>query len=159
MEFLTIDAPPLLAGSAPSFRPVARRLAHAFGSPSPRLALQAGAVEVVDPTVGRVQSGGAWSDAAVHAEIAALIELPLRYALRQGFEWYVCRGAFFHTDAHYASVLFGVWYIVGPPVDLVFPRIGRRVAASIGSSRSSRRRSDSASDSETPSAETISWLN
>ena len=48
------------------------------------------------------------------------------------FEWYVCRGAFFHTDAHYANVLFGVWYIDGPPVDLVFPRIRRRVARAPG---------------------------
>lgn len=132
MEFLTIDAPPLLAGSAPSLRPVARRLAHAFGSPSAQLADRARAVDVANPLVGRVQPGGAWSDANVHARIAELIEPPLRPALRQGFEWHVCRGAFFHTDAHYASVLFGVWYIVGPPVDLVFPRIGRRVAAHPG---------------------------
>lgn len=133
MEFLTIDAPPLLAGSAPSLRPVARRLAHAYGSPSAQLARRASAVEVADPLVGRVQSGGTWSDAAVNTRIAELLGTPLRHALRQGFEWYVCRGAFFHTDAHYASVLFGVWYIVGPPVDLVFPRIGRRVAARPGS--------------------------
>ena len=133
MEFLTIDAPPLLAGSGPSLRPVARRLAHAVGSPSAQLIKGASAVEVADPTVGRVQSGGAWTDAGVHTQIAELLETPLRHALRQGFEWYVCRGAFFHTDAHYANVLFGVWYIVGPPVDVVFPRIGQRMAMHPGS--------------------------
>ncbi len=133
MEFLTIDAPPLLAGSGPSLRPVARRLAHASGSPSAQLTARASAVEIADPIVGRVQSGGAWTDADVHSRIAELLEPPLRHALRRGFEWYVCRGAFFHTDAHYANVLFGVWYIVGPPVDLVFPRIRRRVAVHPGS--------------------------
>jgi hypothetical protein len=133
MEFLSIDAPPLLAGSAPALRPVARRLALAFGSPSALLIERAKAVEVSDPVVGRVQSGGAWTDAEVHSRIAELLEPVLQKALRRGFEWYVCRGAFFHTDAHYANVLFGVWYIVGPPVDLVFPRIGRRLAAHPGS--------------------------
>jgi hypothetical protein len=132
MEFLSIVAPPLLAGSAPTLRPVARRLAHAFGSPSTQLAERAGAVEIAEPIVGRVQSGGTWSDTHVHAQIVALIDPPLRHALRRGLEWYVCRGAFFHTDAHYANVLFGVWYIAGPPVDLVFARAGRRVAAHPG---------------------------
>ena len=133
MEFLTIDAPPLLSASGPTLRPVARRLAHASGTPSERLTDRARAIEVADPMVGRVQSGGAWTDAEVHARIAELIEPALRHALRPAFEWYVCRGAFFHTDAHYANVLFGVWYVVGPPVDLVFPRIGRRLAVHPGS--------------------------
>lgn len=133
MEFLSIDAPALLAGSAPTLRPVARRLAHAFGSPSAPLVGRAKTLEVSDPAVGRVQSGGAWTDAEVHTRIAELLEPELRQALRKGFEWYVCRGAFFHNDAHYAHVLFGVWYIVGPPVDLVFPRIGQRLAMHPGS--------------------------
>ena len=128
MEFLPVDGPPLLAGSGPTLRPVARRLAHAFGPPSTQFTARASAVEVADPTVGRVQSGGAWIDADVHARVATLLEPALLHGLRQRFEWYVCRGAFFHTDAHYANVMFGVWYIVGPPVDLVFPRIGRRLA-------------------------------
>ena len=48
-------------------------------------------------------------------------------ALRPEFEWYYCRGAFFHNDAHYDARLFGVWYIEGPPMQLVFPRAALRV--------------------------------
>ncbi len=44
------------------------------------------------------------------------------------FEWYYCRGAFFHNDAHYDARLFGVWCIEGPPMQLVFPRAALRLA-------------------------------
>lgn len=131
MQYLSVDAPPLLAATAHALRPVARRLALACAVPAPQLAARAAATGV-DSAIGRVQSGGAWHDAEVHAQLAAVIDAPLRHALRDRFEWYVCRGAFFHTDAHYADVLFGVWYIAGPPVDLVFPRAGQRVAARPG---------------------------
>lgn len=47
-------------------------------------------------------------------------------------EWYGCRGAFFHNDAHYDSVLFGVWALSGPERDLVFPRIDCRLSAAVG---------------------------
>ena len=49
-------------------------------------------------------------------------------ALRPDFEWYYCRGAFFHNDAHYDARLFGVWCIEGPPMQLVFPRAALRLA-------------------------------
>jgi len=48
-------------------------------------------------------------------------------------EWYGCRGAFFHNDAHYDGVLFGVWSVAGPQRELVFPRLDRRLPARIGS--------------------------
>jgi hypothetical protein len=82
--------------------------------------------------IGRVHSGGAWSDAEVHCEVALALAPPLQPALRHQFEWYMCRGACFHTDAHYADVLFGVWYILGPSVDIVFARANHCVPADPG---------------------------
>jgi hypothetical protein len=53
--------------------------------------------------------------------------------MRQTFEWYLCRGAHFHTDAHYSDVLFGVWYITGPSVDIVFARARLSIPVRAGS--------------------------
>jgi phage terminase large subunit-like protein len=132
MDFLALHAPPLLARSATALRPLARRVATAIAMPSPELVEHARTNIDPEPVIGRVQSGGAWSDGVVHgALVRALDPLP-GLALRQTFEWYQCRGAFFHTDAHYADVLFGVWYIDGPPVDIVFARASLRVAARPG---------------------------
>ena len=80
------------------------------------------------PDIGRVHSAGGWSDAKVHQDISTALDPELAGALRHRFEWYLCRGAFFHTDAHFADVLFGVWYVAGPPVDIVFARAGLRIA-------------------------------
>jgi hypothetical protein len=82
--------------------------------------------------VGRVQSAGTWTDAHVRTALADLLGTPLAAALRPAFEWYLCRGAFFHNDAHYDGVLFGVWCVCGPPADLVFPRARLRLDASPG---------------------------
>lgn len=131
MESLDLNAPPLLAGGT-SVRSLARRVATAVATPSPGLVEHARTISGPESVIGRVQSGGAWNDSDVHgALVRALDPLPGR-ALRQTFEWYQCRGAFFHTDAHYADVLFGVWYIEGPPVDIVFARASLRVAARPG---------------------------
>jgi hypothetical protein len=132
MEFLTLKAPPLLAGSATALRPMARRVATAAAAPPPELKQRARAIGCVPPAIGRVQSGGTWTDALVHAALASALDPLPEHALRQSFEWYQCRGAFFHTDAHYADVLFGVWYVEGPPVDIVFARVALRVAAQPG---------------------------
>lgn len=133
MKLVAVGASPLLAGSATTLRPVARRIAIAFRSPPLELERRAAAVRLADPTVGRVQSAGAWSDSGVHAALAeALDRLPPR-ALKHTFEWYLCRGAHFHTDAHFADVLFGVWYVSGPPVDIVFARGPLSVPAGPGS--------------------------
>lgn len=131
MDFLSLDAPPLLAGSASALRPVARRVATSFAAPPSELTVRADAVDSASPKVGRVHSGGTWNDARTHAALEETL-YPLPHALRPTFEWYICRGAFFHTDAHYADVLFGVWYIAGPPIDIVFARAPLRVAARPG---------------------------
>ena len=79
-----------------------------------------------------MQSGGTWNDDFVHAALAQALDPLPGHALRQTFEWYQCRGAFFHTDAHYPDVLLGVWYVEGPPVDIVFARAALRIAARPG---------------------------
>jgi len=132
MNYLTLDAPPLLARSESTLRSVARRVAHTFLPPSADLVARAGPVAACGFDVGRVHSGGSWNDAQVHREIVAALDAPLRPMLRERFEWYLCRGACFHTDAHYADVLFGVWYVLGPAVDIVFSRGHRRIAAEPG---------------------------
>ena len=85
----------------------------------------------VATSVGRVESAGTWSDDALHAGLASALG-DLGSALRPHFEWYVCRGAFFHTDAHYADVMFGVWAVAGASVDLVFARSAQRVEVEAG---------------------------
>jgi len=132
MELLTIAAPPLLARATDASRSMATRIAV---GELPSIALQdtaRSAVAASRSAPGRVESGGAWSDAPAHAKLAAALGEPLGRELRTTFEWYLCRGAFFHNDAHYPKVLFGVWYIDGPPVDVVFPRAGLRLAATPG---------------------------
>jgi hypothetical protein len=132
MEFIAVDAPALLARSETSLRAVARHIACGNRTPDDSLVIRARGIEA-NEAAGRVQSRGTWSDDRVQAELAAVLGEPLASALRPTFEWHVCRGAFFHTDAHYADVMFGVWYVDGPPVDIVFPRAGMRLPALPGS--------------------------
>lgn len=133
MDLLPLEAPPLLAGSATSLRPVARRIASAFRHPPDRLVQRATALAVADCTVGRVHGAGKWADPLVQAALAEALDAIPPAALKQTFEWYLCRGAHFHTDAHFSDVLFGVWYVAGPPVDVVFARARLRVPARPGS--------------------------
>ncbi len=81
---------------------------------------------------GRVHSLGRFADDDLRAALAAALPPGLRGSLRDGFEWYACRGAFFHNDAHYGDVLFGAWCVAGPPRELVFARAGLRVPAGPG---------------------------
>ena len=81
---------------------------------------------------GRVISGGRFTADALHAALAAALPAELRASLRSGFEWYGCRGAHFHTDAHYGDVLFGAWCLAGPPRSIAFSRAGLQVPAAVG---------------------------
>lgn len=132
MELLTIAAPPLLARGDDASRSMATRIARGELSSIALRDRALAAVAASGAAPGRVESGGAWSDASVHARLATALGEPLDRALRTTFEWYLCRGAFFHNDAHYPKVLFGIWYIDGPSVDVVFPRAGLRLAATPG---------------------------
>lgn len=78
---------------------------------------------------GRVISAGSWRDDMTFERLAAALPAQLGSSLLAGFEWYTCRGAFFHTDAHYGDVLFGAWCVLGPPRELVFSRLATRLPA------------------------------
>lgn len=86
----------------------------------------------IDAPPGRVLSGGTFELPAAHAALSAALGPALAPGLRRTFEWYLCRGAFFHNDAHYAGVLFGVWCVDGPARDLVFPRAKVRAPVAPG---------------------------
>lgn len=82
--------------------------------------------------VGRVIAAGKFTDQEVFAQLAAALPAPLAALLRPNFEWYGCRGAAFHNDAHYADVLFGAWCLAGPDRALVFPRLALSVPTTPG---------------------------
>lgn len=109
--------------------------AMVFGECAPSATLTARAREIVlnDRIAGKVHALGLWREPTVHAQLGEMLGERLAPALRADFEWYQCRGAFFHNDAHYDARLFGIWCIVGPPAELVFPRAVLRLAAGPGS--------------------------
>lgn len=94
------------------------------------LAAQAAAAAPV--ASGRVHGGGSFVHAGAWAALQQALPAPLAAALRPNLDWYVCRGAFFHTDAHYGDVLFGAWCMRGPARELVFPRLALKVPAAVG---------------------------
>jgi hypothetical protein len=81
---------------------------------------------------GRVHGLGSFRAEAVRAALADALPPALRDSLRATFEWYACRGAFFHNDAHYGEVLFGAWCVAGPPREIAFARAGLRLPAGPG---------------------------
>jgi hypothetical protein len=81
---------------------------------------------------GRVESRGRFENGPVLSALRSTLPQELRESLSGSFEWYACRGAFFHHDAHYADVLFGAWCVDGPPRDIVFARSGIRLSARPG---------------------------
>lgn len=109
----------LLEGTVP-LAPSLQRVAAAALSGAGRL----------DP--GRVASLGPWRDQAALGQLRAALPPSLAPSLRESFEWYACRGACYHTDAHYADVLFGAWCVLGPSRELVFARLKTRVDATPG---------------------------
>src|SRR5215207_1624780 len=128
MQFISHSATSLSCLEATgNVRSIASKIA--FGASIVRGALKAHADQL--PTSvhvpGRVYSCGSWKHDESHAQLAAALGRTLGPALRPNFEWYCCRGAFFHNDAHYEARLFGTWIIAGPAHDLVFPRTGVRL--------------------------------
>jgi len=118
-------------------RGVAGRILHGQSAPVAILIAAAHAVRArLGPDVGRVLSGGMIDDAAqvdlVRGALVAALPASLWVHLRPSLEWYGCRGAAFHNDAHYADVLFGAWCIDGPTREIVFPRVATRVTATTG---------------------------
>ena len=134
MQWISHAAP---VSSCLSANGAVRSIAKAIsvGTCAPDAALCERAREVAQHAVavGKVHAGDTWRDLAVHQQLAETLGTRLGPALRPDFEWYYCRGAFFHNDAHYDARLFGVWCIEGPPMLLVFPRAALRVPVAQGS--------------------------
>jgi hypothetical protein len=101
-------------------------------SPPPELQDAAPRCATGEGAPGRVIAGGTFAQPEAHRALAAALGSALAPSLRPSFEWYLCRGAFFHNDAHYSGVLFGVWCVDGPARELVLPRLGLRIAAAPG---------------------------
>jgi hypothetical protein len=113
-------------------RSVAGRLLAGRLKAGPELrSAAARAVEGLDnAAVGRVIGLGSFVEHSLGAALGRA--LATRLIVKPGFEWYACRGAGFHNDAHYDGVLFGAWCIQGPPREVVFARAGLRIAAGEG---------------------------
>jgi hypothetical protein len=112
-------------------RSLARRIGRARLQPIAALQVIGAEHAARVTTAGRVCSAGRFRDPSVHDALAGLLGPRLANRLRPEFEWYVCRSAFFHNDAHYGDVLFGVWCVAGD-VQLVFPRADVRLGATTG---------------------------
>ena len=132
----------LIAHAAPSAsglsasggaRSIAKAVAAGECEPDQALRAHAQAIAGRSGGAGKVHAGGAWREPRVHAQLAAALGARLGPALRAEFEWYYCRGAFFHNDAHYEARLFGVWCIDGPSMEIVFPRAALRLTVARGS--------------------------
>jgi hypothetical protein len=133
LEWLSTAGRPANCMVGASTRACARRLAHFALDPPDTLLHEANRLAGLHgPCGGRVQTAGTCTEPAVVGALRAAMPSELASALRPNFEWYSCRGAHFHNDAHYDGVLFGAWCLAGPAMDLVFPRVGRRVPSDIG---------------------------
>ena len=129
MRCISHDAPIASALSvAGTARLIARTIAFGERAPDHALSRRAHAIAPAKAVAGKVHALGSWHDPVVHAQLAETLGMPLAAALRPDFEWYSCRGAFFHNDAHYDARMFGVWCVAGLPMDLVFPRAEVRLS-------------------------------
>lgn len=132
-HWLESPAPVARCTTAGAERGSARRLWQGPLAPPAGLATLAGQAAGDAPQAsGRVHGGGTFAQAGALAALRQALPPALAAALRPNFEWYVCRGAFFHTDAHYGEVLFGAWCVLGPARELVFPRLGLKLPAQAG---------------------------
>lgn len=131
--FLRVHCAPAVCEGPDDRRSTADRIWAGRIAPPAHLFEAARAIAARCPAVpGRVHALGDFTDSALHALLRAELpaEPPLR--LRERFEWYACRGAAFHNDAHYGGVLFGVCCVAGPGREIVFPRVRLRAGASYG---------------------------
>lgn len=134
MQWIAHAAPVASGLSAAGIaRSIAGVIAVGMRVPDAELRARATGIEHNEGAVGKVHARGVWRDSAIHAQLSETLGMELGFALRAEFEWYCCRGAFFHNDAHYDARLFGVWYIAGPAMELVFPRAAVRLGVIPGS--------------------------
>ncbi|MEP6607410.1 MAG: hypothetical protein ABJA83_01885 [Burkholderiaceae bacterium] len=133
MHFISHTAPALSCiDSGGIARSIATNIAYGVCNVDASLRVRANGAGNAASVAGRVYSHGTWRDPAVRAQLSEKLGLSLASALREDFEWYCCRGAFFHNDAHYEARLFGIWCITGPRAELVFPRAAVRLECAPG---------------------------
>jgi hypothetical protein len=133
VDWWNADAPPASCRTTTLVRACARRIATFTLAPSAELSERAARVaERHGPGSGRVQGAGTLTDRFTLSALRAALPSELSTALRPSFEWYSCRGAHFHNDAHYGDVLFGAWCVAGTATDIVFPRIALHFACRVG---------------------------
>jgi hypothetical protein len=131
--FIDLSAESAVCDAAGARRSTARRVWTSRLAPSAALIETARSIMARCPqTPGRVHSLGEFEDTATNVLLAAGLPAGCALHMRERLEWYACRGAGFHNDAHYADVLFGAWCIGGPPREIVFPRAVKRVPAAVG---------------------------
>jgi len=131
--FIRFPVKPAICQAAGSRRSSARCLWVSHLEPPATLREQARSIiEQCPQTPGRVHPLGGFEDAPVHRLLTTVLPADRGLLLRKRLEWYACRGAGFHNDAHYFDVLFGAWCVAGPPRDIVFPRVTARVGAALG---------------------------
>lgn len=132
-EFIPLASVPAICEAPGTRRAAAQRLWTGHVVPGAALCANARSIAERCPDLpGRVHSLGDFNDGALHLLLSARLPGEGHLRLRERFEWYACRGAGFHNDAHYAGVLFGAWCIAGPLREIVFPRASLRVPAAIG---------------------------
>lgn len=132
-RFIDLAVAPARCEAAGAARSTARRLAVGVCTVPTGTAAAAAALAARMPaSVGRVIGAGDFADPSLADHLAGALPAVLAVALRPRFEWYLCRGAHFHNDAHYGEVLFGAWCVAGPAREIVFPRAGQRCAARPG---------------------------
>ena len=108
-----------------NIRSIANKVAFGECTAEATLVARARSVMLSDVSAGKVHTLGTLREPKIHAQLGASLGALLMPALRPDLEWYQCRGAFFHNDAHYDARLFGIWCIVGPPARARLSR-GRR---------------------------------
>jgi len=119
--------------SAGGFRSLARYLWHAHRAGPAALERRAAQLAEEAPgSPGRVHDLGRFDDETARQALIGSLPDDFTHALRPQLQWYACRGAGFHTDAHYSNVLFGAWYLAGPPCNLVFADPTAQLACPIG---------------------------
>jgi hypothetical protein len=119
--------------SAGAARGVARRIWHGWAvAPAPLQQRAAQLAGMVPPTPGRVHEMGRFEDEHGQRVLNGCLPEALAAAVRPKLEWYGCRGAAFHTDAHYEDVLFGAWCLAGPARDIVFAGVGLKLQCTVG---------------------------
>jgi hypothetical protein len=128
-----IELKVLAPRSAGGCRSLARYVWHGHGSVPAALERRAAELARETPSApGRVHDLGRFDDETARQALTDCLPDPFAEALRPQLQWYACRGAGFHTDAHYPSVLFGAWYLAGPLRDLVFADPTVQFACPIG---------------------------